>query len=339
MQSVLAAPDLTQVANRASAPGSVNVVRRPEWIIFAFLLYAPALTFFLPAPNGLGTRLASLNLAVILVYAGVVCLDFAKPRLKMAVIRDWLPLGMILLAYREMGWFALPHQPALLESRWAAWDRLVLEHGGKTVIESLGPVLPSVLEVSYTLAYVVPPFALAVLYLYGRRDMADRFLTVVLLSVLLSYAQFPLWPSEPPRVVFPELDLPSYNTIFRRFNLWTLGNYGIHTSVFPSAHVAEAFATAFGFRLAMPNEKRVYRCLFGIAVLIGIATIYGRYHYLADATWGATIACLVSGFVTLCRADVHISAPDATLDTVPRIKTTALPSHSPFLVGETNWHI
>jgi len=30
-----------------------------------------------------------------------------------------------------------------------------------------------------------PPFALAVLYVWGRRDMADRFLTVVLLSVLL----------------------------------------------------------------------------------------------------------------------------------------------------------
>ena len=116
-----------------------------------------------------------------------------------------------------------------------------------------------------------------------------------------------------------------------------LGNYGIHTSVFPSAHVAGAFSTAFGFRLAMPNEKRVYRYLFVIAVLIGIATIYGRYHYLADATCGAIIACLVSGFVTPGRAGVHISSPDATFDTMPGMKTAILPSH--LLVGETNWHI
>jgi hypothetical protein len=33
-----------------------------------------------------------------------------------------------------------------------------------------------------------PRFALAVLYVWGRRDMADRFLTVVLLSVLLDYS-------------------------------------------------------------------------------------------------------------------------------------------------------
>jgi len=293
METVLAAPDLTLVESRAHTPASAKVVRRAEWIIFVFLLYAPALTFFLPAPEGLRTRLASLNLAVILAYAGVVCLDSAKPRLTLEVIRDWLPLGMILLAYREMGWFALPHQPPFLESRWVVWDRLVLGHGGRAVIESLGPLMPSTLEIAYALVYALPPFALAVLYFYGRRDMADRFHTVVLLSVLLCYAQFPFWPSEPPRVVFAGLDLPSYNTVVRRFNLWMLGNYGIHTSVFPSAHVAAALSTAFGLRLAMPEGKQVYRALFVIASLIAIATVYGRYHYLADASFGAVISCVV----------------------------------------------
>jgi membrane-associated phospholipid phosphatase len=339
MESVLAAPDLTQVKNAASAAASVSAVRRPEWIILAFLLYAPVLTFFVPAPDGLRTRLASLNLAVILVYTGLVYLDFAKPRLSLSVIRDWLPLGLILLAYREMGWFALPHQPALLESRWVVWDRLFLEHGGRALIESLGPVLPSLLELSYALVYALPVFALAVLYIYGRRETADRFLTVVLFSVLLCYAQFPFWPSEPPRVVFAGLDLPSYNTIFRHFNLWMLGNCGIHTSVFPSAHVAGALSTAYGFRLAMPNGKRVYRSLFVIAILIAIATVYGRYHYLADATCGAIIACLVSGLVTYCRTSVGVSAPDAALETVTGMTTPALPSHSPLLAGEANWHI
>ncbi len=334
MESILAAPALTQVANHTSTAASVSVVRRPEWIIFGFLLYAPALTFFLPAPGGLRTRLAFLNLAVILVYVGLICLNYAKPRLIWAVVRDWLPLGMILLAYREMGWFALPRKAALLESRWVAWDRLVLEHGCKAVIESLGPVLPSLLELSYALVYALPPVALAILYLYGRREMADRFLTAVLLSVLLCYAQFPFWPSEPPRVVFAGLDFPSYNTIFRRFNLWMLGNCGIHTSVFPSAHVAGALSTAFGFRLAAPDKKRVYQSLFVIAILIAIATVYGRYHYLADATCGAMIACLVPSLVTACRADVHISAPHARLDSVAATKNTALPSRSPLLVGE-----
>jgi len=151
--------------------------------------------------------------------------------------------------------------------------------------------------------YALPPVALAILYLYGRRDAADRFLMVVLLSVLLCYAKFPFWPSEPPRVVFAGLDLPTYNTIFRRLNLWILGNYGIHTSVFPSAHVAGALSTAFGIRLAMPEGKRAFRSLFVIAVLIAIATVYGRYHYLADASFGAIIACAVLFLVSARKTD------------------------------------
>jgi membrane-associated phospholipid phosphatase len=303
MATALGAPDLTSIVDPASRLASTRAVRRAEWIIFAFLVYAPALTFFVNRPPGLRTRLALLNLAVILVYAGLVSLDRVKPGFTLAVIRDWLPLGIIILAYREMGWFALPHGGHALESRWVVWDRLILHGGGQTVIESLGPVLPSALEIAYALVYVLPPLSLAALYLYRRREMADRFLTVVVLTVLLCYAQFPFWPSEPPRAVFTGLDLPSYDTIFRRFNLWMLGNYGIHTSVFPSAHVAGVLATAFGMRLVLPEHKWVYRMLFVMTGVIAVATVYGRYHYLADATYGVVIATLVAGVLAFAVQD------------------------------------
>ena len=122
-----------------------------------------------------------------------------------------------------------------------------------------GPVLPSILEISYSLVYTLAPFSVAVLYLTGRRDRVDRFLFIFVLSVLLCYAQFPFWPSEPPRVVFFGQDSPTYDTIFRRFNLWMLGNYGIHTSVFPSAHVAGAFAQREGSN-ALPFRDCHFDC-------------------------------------------------------------------------------
>jgi membrane-associated phospholipid phosphatase len=308
VKTVLAERDLRLVESRISGPSVVKIVRPPEWILFAFLIYAPSLTFFRQVPHGLGNHLASLNLLIILAYAGLIFLDLAKPRLNLEIIRDWLPLGMIILAYREMGWFALPHHLTALEVEWFAWDRLVLDHGGRAVVESLGFVIPSALEISYALVYVLPPVSLAILYVYGRRKVVERFLTVVLLSTILCYGQFPFWPTEPPRVVFAGLDLAPYNTVFRRFNLWMLGNYGIHTGVFPSAHVAGALSTAFGMRLAMPESKRVYRSLFLIAALIAIATVYGRYHYLADATSGAGIAFAVTCFVRGCLSDQIASA-------------------------------
>jgi membrane-associated phospholipid phosphatase len=215
-----------------------------------------------------------------------------KPTLFGSVVRDWLPLAIILLAYEDMGWFAQPHAANLLESRWIIWDRLLLRNGGKAAIESLGPVFPSLLEVAYSLVYALTPFSVAILYLYGGRNRVDRFLFTFALGVLLCYAQFPFWPSEPPRVVFLGQDAPSFVTIFRRFNLWMLGNYGIHTSVFPSAHVGGAFAAAFGLCRAIPAGKGEWagRLLFSTAVVIAIATVYGRYHYAADATAGSVMA-------------------------------------------------
>lgn len=81
MQTALAAADSTVVESHAPAPALLQAVRRTEWIIFAFLIYAPALAFILPAPDGLGARLMSVNLVVMLFYAGLISLHSAKPRL------------------------------------------------------------------------------------------------------------------------------------------------------------------------------------------------------------------------------------------------------------------
>lgn len=188
------------------------------------------------------------------------------------------------------GWLALPQHGHALEARWVVWDRALLYGGVKGAIESFGPVLPSALEIAYSLVYALAPFSIAVLYLYRHRDRVHQFLFIFVLGTLLCYAQYPWWPSEPPRVVFFGQDSPAYDTIFRRFNWWMLGNYGIHTSVFPSGHVAAAFSTAFGIKQALPERKWVGRFLLTMAILITIATVYGRYHYVADAAAGGAIA-------------------------------------------------
>ncbi len=74
-----------------------------------------------------------------------------------------------------------------------------------------------------------------------------------------------------------------------------LGNYGIHTSVFPSAHVAGAFSVAFGAWSTLPEHKWVGRFLLVMAALIAVATVYGRYHYLVDAVAGLVIAMVAWG--------------------------------------------
>ena len=274
----------------AGAGNFGDSVRGSEWVLVIFLIYSAAATMLLPAGFHVRERVAFWNLGTLLAYGLLIYFDRDKRSLAPSVIRDWLPLAVLLLAYQEMGWFATPQHGHTLETNWVTWDRLFLREGAKAAIEAFGPLIPSILELAYSLVYTLAPFCLAVLYIYRRRDRVDRFLFLVTIGVLLCYAQFPFWPSEPPRVVFLGQDLPSSDTIFRRFNLWLLGNAGIHTSVFPSAHVAAAFSAAFGMWRTLPEHKWVGRFLFVMAFLIAIATIYGRYHYFADAAAGLSMA-------------------------------------------------
>ncbi len=260
-------------------------LRRSEWVLVAFFVYASAL---LRRPVALGVNAAALAGLAILAWAWSL-----RKNEWFDIARDWYPLPLMLLAYREMGWLAPPAYSHALELAFEGWDKTVLNAWGlKAAVESLGPVLPSALEIAYSLVYAIPSFALAMLYAYGKRERVDAVLFTLLPGVLISYALFPYFLSEPPRTVFPGQDFPSYMTVFRRFNWWLLGGYGIHTSVFPSAHVSGAFSAAFAMIRFLPERRWVGRFLVGLATAIALATVYGRYHYAADAVAGFAVSLL-----------------------------------------------
>lgn len=245
----------------------------------------------MPVRPGVTTATLSINGFII---SGLFLVSYAenlRHREYLRIMRDWYPLPLMLLAYREMGWFAPTEQHVRYELSWIKLDRLLLNDWGlRTILESLGPLLPSALEVSYSLVYAIAPFCMAWIYYRQRFALTDQFLSTFLPSIFLSYALFPFFPSEPPRTVFPDQDLPTVLTIFREFNLGLVGNYGIHLSVFPSAHCSGAFGAALAMREAMPNEPYIWRTLLALATSIAIATVYGRYHYAADAIAGICVA-------------------------------------------------
>jgi len=271
-------------------------LRPSEWVIVAYFSYTALLAFVLPVRPGVPAVTLTLNATIV---AGLLLLAYADSFRRgrfLGTVRDWFPLPLMLLGYREMGWFAPEVHRFHFELIWVQWDRILLRQWGlKEAIESLGPLLPSVLEISYSLVYTTAAFSLAMLYLYGYRKRAASFTFTFLLGIYLAYAQFPFWPSEPPRTVFPGEDFPAYYTVFRKFNWWLLGGYGIHTSVFPSAHTAGAFSAAFAMRRLLPERPWVGRFLLALAVLIATATVYGRYHYAADAVAGFAVAVAAEG--------------------------------------------
>ena len=275
--------------------GQFSRLRRSEQALLLYFAYTTAMgmTF--------GTRTVNrAELVAINATLGVIFL-LVLPRVPVAVEwRDALPYPLSLLCYREAGWLASVVQPHDLERKWIVWDRLVLDvWHGRAAIEWFGAVIPTMLEAAYLSVYVIGPLAIGTLFLFRRREEADRLWLAFLLGLMLSYVQFPFWPSEPPRTVFPGSDLPGFLTPLRRLNLFLVGSYGIHSSVFPSAHVSGAMAGALMLRRVMPDRKWVGNLLLLVAILIAVATFYGRYHYVVDAVAGAAVG--VVAYRLACR--------------------------------------
>lgn len=263
--------------------------RSSEWICLAYFAYTAVVAALRPVDAWVRWEVWAADLAVWAALWFLASSRAAKNQ-TLRVLRDWFPLALILLAYRQMGWMALPHENRNFENRWIGLDRALLhEWGLKRAIESLGPLLPNLLELSYLLVYVMPVLAVAVFYARSGRRHLDEAYWIILSATLTTYALYPYFPSEPPRTVFPLDDLPVMSAL-RAINLKIVGAYGIHMSVFPSGHAAAAFSCAFAVRRLLPEYRWTGRAFLVLAVLIAIATVYGRYHFAIDTVAGLMMA-------------------------------------------------
>jgi membrane-associated phospholipid phosphatase len=259
--------------------------RTYEWLFIVYFLYVAAIApIFIKQGEGrwLPAAVAAVVIAILFGF-----LRYYKP------LRNWAPLVLTLAAFREMNWFTPTFRDYHLENSWIVWDRRLLDDMHlRAAIESLGPVIPSYLEICYVLVYAIALISALILLFNQRHAKLNTFWLAFVLGTLSSYALFPYFPSDPPRTVFAGQDLPHIITVFRRFNLAILGKYGIHSSVFPSAHVSAAFACAWALLITMPDRKQYGWAVAAFASSVAIATIYGRYHYAVDALAGFSISFL-----------------------------------------------
>ncbi len=277
-------------------------LRTSEWVLVCFFAYIAIVSPWFPdRPNLKGQPLWVL-LAMFALFSLLARLEATALRIPISMIRDWLPVFLIVAAFREMELFLPPSFEHRYEDYWITWDKLLLDHWRlRRAIESLGSAIPLYLELCYFLLYGLGLFCVAVLYGQRRRESVDRFFTIFLLGTVLAYGLFPYFPSQPPRIVFPELDNPSIMTWARQLNLWILDVATIHAGVFPSAHVSEAFSAAWAMFLLLPKRKIFGWGLLWYAISVSIATIYGRYHYAADVLAGFGISLVTGGLCLILR--------------------------------------
>ena len=265
-------------------------LRSPEIVFIVYFLYVAAAAVFHPV-EGLLPRVAIVNLLIVGGYVGLARGPGSRRPLVTA-LRDWMPLGLIILAYKEMGWFAPASHTNELEAGWIVWDRVLLDDWGfRAAVESLGAFGP--LDPRNLLrARLRRRLLLGRRFLHLRETLSAGHFSIALRSrhrsrlCVLSLCSLRAAPHRIPRPKTYPASKPSFGVSICGCS--PAG--GIHTSVFPSGHVAHAFAAGWGMLRALPEHKWVGRSLLALAVLILMATVYGRYHYAVDSIAGLAVA-------------------------------------------------
>lgn len=265
-------------------------------MLLAYFAYVAILPPFFPDRPQLRLQPLEVLLTVAMLLTLLAALE-QYPRFASTVshLRDWLPILLTLAAFREMEFFLPTRFTHTYEGAWVRQDHLLLTTWRvRAAIETWGKLIPFYLELCYFLVYGLPAYCIGLLYAHGKRMLVDRFLLIYLTGTLASYALFPYFPSQPPRILFPTLDQPGLSTWMRYLNLYVLSKGTIHVGVFPSAHVSSAFSAAWAMFILLPKHKGFACALILYAISVSLATIYGRYHYSADVLSGFAISLLAA---------------------------------------------
>jgi membrane-associated phospholipid phosphatase len=163
-----------------------------------------------------------------------------------------------------------------------------------------------VLYASYFSYYLMIGGVALVLLARNRRQFA-HFISSVSLVFYTCYLIFIFMPVVGPRILCPGVitfSLPPdvvpssppatpesvANGVFFQLMAWIYDHTEIPGAAFPSSHVAVAVCTVYFSFLYLRPIRWVH---LGIAVLLCIATVYGRYHYVVDVVAGGLLAAVL----------------------------------------------
>jgi hypothetical protein len=214
------------------------------------------------------------------VGTGLIVLSLRLPLDGVANV--WiLPPAALLIGYWTSGLLFVAPMPRA-ERFLAELDARLRIHG---IAAQMPRPLVELLEFAYAGVYPLIPIALFVALRQGITP--DRFWTTILVTDYICFGMLPWFQTRPPRAV--GLEAP-WRSSWRGVNLRMLSAGSVQVNTFPSGHAAEALACAL---IVSDGPPLLVAWMFFNAAAISAGTVFGRYHYAADAIAGWAVALLV----------------------------------------------
>jgi membrane-associated phospholipid phosphatase len=262
-----------------------------EWVTFGYVGWMLALlaVFHRNIPHAGRYFAAHCGIAV-----GILMLAWGAARSENRVLqfaRCWYPLAIYIFFFEEL--------QGLVHAIFPGWfDRWLIlfdynfggVHPAAWLSRFATPGLNDFMQFSYMTYFLYLVTLPALLCAQGRRA---AFWTVMVATAIAHYSVYViavLFPVESPYFALASLNLRALEGGAFTAAIEFIERFGrVHGGAFPSAHVA-------GSMVALLAARRYKPWLFWICLpfflSMCVATVYGRYHYIADVMAGIVVGAI-----------------------------------------------
>ena len=260
-----------------------------EWVTFAYLgwLIAVLVVFHHNLPHSLGYLAAQVGIGIGIVWLALAANRSNKKALQFA--RHWYPLPLYLFFFEELGGLVHMIFPGWID-QWLIDFDYRFAGGVQPAVwfaRFSSPGLNDFMQFAY-MTYFLYLFILPAI-LYARKERL-AFWTTMTATAVANYSVYliaVLLPTESPYHAFAWLRVKPLEGSYCTAAINLIERFGrVHGAAFPSAHVA-------GSMVAMCAAWRYRRWLFWVCLpffmSMCVATVYGRYHYVADVLAGLIV--------------------------------------------------
>ncbi len=262
-----------------------------ETLTAAMLLLLNTLILMFPGFHGART-IFMINVTMLIMIAAASGADRMVHPVWLSPVRDWYAVPMMITIYMEHNILVPLVNPHDLDNLFIAMDRYLFGGYDPTVLmEKISfPALSELLQIVYASFYFFP-FTLCLIVYLKNRESFHLIASTILLGFYISYVGYYIFPAIGPRFTLEHLHHAPLSGLYSfdgiRNLLSTLE--GVTRDCFPSGHTLVAVLTLM---LARQHTGKFRMAAWPWCVLLIMATVYLRYHYVVDAIAGLALALI-----------------------------------------------
>jgi membrane-associated phospholipid phosphatase len=233
----------------------------------------------------------SLYGLTLTVYLLIILLDTRWPFKFFELLRRWAPYAGILPVYQSLGYITHNIRPDLDRYLIAIDFRLFGANPTVWLERFTAPWFVDVLALAYSSYYFLPVVLALFLHFDRKHHELEHLFLAVTIGFFISYVGYLLVPAIGPRYTLSQLQtIPVKGRGFgnQLLNFLSANEFN-KRDCFPSGHTGITLIVLY---YAWTHHKKLFVCMLPVGILLIMATVFLRLHYVIDVIFGFVLASL-----------------------------------------------